>query len=265
MRDVPDGRTGARRTRCRAGSHRVHTGRSGLPRHASGAGRPRAGDQLAPRDRDGADGAARRRRCRGRAHRRLATARVGTHHRRHRSRRRSPGVPPRLRIDERRPRSRRRAARAVRSVGARVAAHRRGRRRGRHRDDVRPRLERRAAGRAADRGAGHADADGHHSCAVRGRRGRAAGPRGDDRREGGDRRGDGRLQAGVPPVGADRGRGGVHERVQHPRPARHHDAGRTGDRVQRAGHPRHRDELPRQRVGTGQPRQLHDRARACNS
>ncbi len=34
------------------------------------------------------------------------------------------------------------------------------------------------------------------------------------------------------------------ERVQHPRPARHHDAGGTGDRVQRAGHPRHRDELP---------------------
>ena len=127
-----------------------------------------------------------------------------------RSRRRSPGVPPRLRIDERRPRSRRRAAGAVRRVGARVAAHRRGRRRGRHRDDVRPRLERRAAGRAADRGAGHADADRHHSCAVRRRRGRAAGPRGDDRREGGDRRGDGRLQAGVPPVGADRRRGGVH-------------------------------------------------------
>ena len=84
-----------------------------------------------------------------------------------------------------------------------------------------------------------------------------------DRREGGDRRGDGRLQARVPPVGADRGRGRVHRRVQHPRAARHHDAGRAGDRVQRAGHPRDRDELRRQRARAGQPRQLDDRAGAA--
>ena len=64
------------------------------------------------------------------------------------------------------------------------------------------------------------------------------------RREGGDQRGDGRLPARVPAVGAGRGRGGVHRRVQHPRRARHDDAGRAGDRLQRAGHPRDRHELP---------------------
>ena len=107
--------------------------------------------------------------------------------------------------------------------------------------------------------------DGHDARAARDRRDRAARPRRRHRREGGDRRRDGRLQARVPAVGAHRGRGGVHRRVQHPRRARHDDAGRPGDRVQRPGHPGDRDEPRRQRARPGQPGQLHDRPRRCNS
>ena len=83
------------------------------------------------------------------------------------------------------------------------------------------------------------------------RRHRAARSRRGHRREGGDRCGDGRLQAGVSAVGADRGRGGVHRRVQHPRNPRHHDAGRPGDDLQRTWHAGDRDELGGNALGQG--------------
>ena len=60
-----------------------------------------------------------------------------------------------------------------------------------------------------------------------------------------------------------RRRGGVHRRVQHPRRARHHDAGRAGRHLQRSGHPSDRDERRRERARAGQPRQLDDRAGAA--
>ena len=71
------------------------------------------------------------------------------------------------------------------------------------------------------------DAGGHDPSARRGRGRRAARPRAGHRREGGHQRGDGRLQARVPAGGAGLRRGGLHRRVQHPRRAGHHDAGRA--------------------------------------
>ncbi len=91
------------------------------------------------------------------------------------------------------------------------------------------------------------------------RRHGAARPRRDHRREGRDRRGHGRLQTRVPAVGAHRRRGGLQRRVQHARSPGHHDAGRPGHRVQRAGHTCDRDELGRQRARPGQPSEPHDR------
>ena len=55
------------------------------------------------------------------------------------------------------------------------------------------------------------------------------------------------LPARVPAVGAHRDRGDLHRRVQHPRRAGHDDAGRPGDRRQRAGHASDRHERRRQR------------------
>ena len=53
----------------------------------------------------------------------------------------------------------------------------------------------------------------------------------------------GRVPARVPARGARRGRGRLHRRVQHPRRARHHDAGRSGRRRQRPDPPGDRHEL----------------------
>ena len=71
------------------------------------------------------------------------------------------------------------------------------------------------------------------------------------------------CRPGVPARRARRRRGGLHRRVQRPRPARHHLGRRPGDRGQRAGPRRDRDELGRQRAGPGQPGQLDDRAGAA--
>ena len=169
----------------------------------------------------------------------------------------------RMRFDERRPGSRRRAARAPRRQRAAVAADRGRRRRGRARDDVHPGMVGRAAGRAADRAACDGDADRHDAGARRDRRDSAAGSRRRHRREGGDRGGDGGLQAGVPAVGADGRRGGLHRRVQHARRAGHDDAGRAGAGVQRSGNAGDRHGLGRERARAGQPRQLDDRAGAA--
>jgi hypothetical protein len=133
----------------------------------------------------------------------------------------------RLRFDERRPRSRRRAPRALRRVGAALASHRGRRARGRDGADVPARLDRRAPRRSTHRGAGAADARRHRAVTRRDRRHGAARPGRRDRREGRDRRGDGRLPPRVPPVGAHRGGGRVQRRVQHARRARHHHAGRA--------------------------------------
>ena len=81
--------------------------------------------------------------------------------------------------------------------------------------------------------------------ARRDRRRRAARPRRGHRREGRHQRGDGRLQARVPAVGARRVEAVVHRRVQHPRRAGHDDAGRPGDHLQRPGHAGDRHELRR--------------------
>ena len=103
------------------------------------------------------------------------------------------------------------------------------------------------------------DARGHDARRRTSRRHRAARPRRRHRREGRHRRRDGRLPARVPAVGAHRGRGDLHRRVQHPRRAGHDDAGRPGDRRQRPGHARDRDERRRQRPRPGQPGQPDDR------
>ena len=133
-----------------------------------------------------------------------------------------------------------------------------------HRGDVHARLDRRAAGRAADRGA---------------RAARCSTAR---------RRAPDEVVAIVPPDLVDVtvekvainavmagclpeylpwvltvGRGGLHRRVQHPRRARHDDAGRPGDRRQRAGHAGDRDERRGQRARPGQPGQPHDRPGAA--
>ena len=97
--------------------------------------------------------------------------------------------------------------------------------------------------------------DGHDPRPRRRRRRRPARPRRVHRREGRDQRGDGRLQARVPAGRARRGRGRVHRRVQHPRRARHHDAGRSGGHRQRPDPQRHRHELGRQRARPRQPGQ----------
>ena len=126
-------------------------------------------------------------------------------------------------------------------------------------------LDRRPARRPADRGARAADAGGHDPRAGRGRRRRAARPRRRHRREGRHQRGHGRLPARVPAVGAGRGRGGLHRRVQHPRRAGHDDAGRPGDHLQRPGHAGHRDEQRRQRARAGQPGQPRRSGGRCSS
>ena len=224
--------------------------------------RPRR--QLAPRHRDRADADPRRRRRRDRAHVRLARNRVA---------RRSPAstisardlppmrpgcgsksVDPDL-VDELRVRH---GGSVLRSRRIEVADAE---------DDIEMMftrgMDRRPAGRPADRGTRARDA----------RRARPARPT----RSSPPCRptsststvekvaiaaGDGRLQARVPAVGPHRGRGGVHRRVQHARAAGHHDAGRTGHRLQRTGHPQDRDELGHQRARPGQPRQLDDRTSA---
>ena len=96
---------------------------------------------------------------------------------------------------------------------------------GEHEDDVEAAfdrgLDRRPARRAAHPGArGRACWTGTTRDPADDRRRRAARPRRLHRREGRHQRGDGRLPARVPARGARRGRGGVHRRVQHPRPAR---------------------------------------------
>ena len=102
-------------------------------------------------------------------------------------------------------------------------------------------------------------ARGHDAGAGRDRRHRAARPRRRHGREGRHRRRDGGLPARVPAVGAHRGRGDLHRRVQHPRRAGDDDAGRPGDHRQRTGHPSDRDERRRQRARPGQPGQPDDR------
>ena len=102
---------------------------------------------------------------------------------------------------------------------------------------------------------------GHDSCSRRRGRRRAARPGRGHGREDRDQRGDGRLQARVPAVGDRRGRGGLHRRVQHPRRARHHDAGRAGHRLQRPRHAGDRHERRGQRASAGQPGQPHHRPR----
>ena len=159
----------------------------------------------------------------------------------------------------RRPRSHRRAARAVQRIEAACPPHRDRRARGRDGGAVRPGLDRRPAGGPADRGAGVAHARGHESRAPGDRRRRAAGPRRDHGGEDRDQCRHGGVQARAPAVGHRRRRGRVHRRVQRPRGARHHDAGRAGRHLQRSGDPVDRDERRRERARAGQPRQPDDR------
>ena len=118
-------------------------------------------------------------------------------------------------------------------------------------------LDRRPARRAADRGARAADAGGHDPRARRDRRRR----RRPTSCESPSRRSPiNAVMAGCQPeylpCGARRRRGGVHRRVQHPRRAGHHDAGRAGARsCNGPDPPGHRHEPRRQRARPGQPRQ----------
>ena len=248
---LPDGGPAAHPPR----RHRVHPGRSGVPRRRRPDLRRRPGRQLAPRHRDGAHADPGGGRCRGRAHGRLAAQRLAADQRHRRPRRRAAGDAPRLRFQERGPGPRRFAAGPLRRRRAQVTAHRAGRAGRRDGGAVRPRLHRRSARRPAHPRARAADARGHDTRAQRHRRRRPAGPRGGHRREDRDQRGDGRVQAGVPAVGDHDRRGDLQRRVQHPRGAGHHHAGRPGDRVQRPGHQGDRDERRRQRARSGQPGQ----------
>ena len=114
-------------------------------------------------------------------------------------------------------------------------------------------------GRAADRRAHPAHAGRHRAQARRGGGADPAQPRVLHRREGGDQRRDGGLQAGVHAGGAGRAGGGPRSAVRAARPALHHAFLRPAGHHQRPGRQGDRHEQRRQCAGSGQPRQRHDR------
>ncbi len=183
---------------------------------------------------------------------------------RRRRRRQGPaGVAAGLRLQERRARRARGADRALRRVRAEVARDRRRQLGRSDRSLLRARLERRPAGRAADRRAHPAHAGRHRSQARRGRRPHSAQPRALHRREGGDQRRAGGLQAGIHAGRAGRARGRARSAVRAARPAVHHALLRPAGHHQRPGRQGDRHEQRRQCAGPGQPRQRHDRPRAA--